>query len=214
MPNHFGLKILEGKYGFKLQRENYAKISKKSSFTIIMKSCDYEDKREKLYTNEWCEKHQKNCLENYDLNMQYLSLLNRDEFNEELNKFLKSNECFVEVFDLNQYDSKPGYYIMVFDEYKQIYIGTTQDIKKRIRQHWNKNKSFDRILCPIGAIDTSIISVDSFRPLDNTRIFGYVTKETFDREDEFIKGFPAKFMTNRMAGGRVTEGLFQAIKMV
>ena len=118
-----------------------------------------------------------------------------------INKFIESNKCFVEVFDLNLYDQKPGYYMMVLDEYCQLYIGTTDNIKKRIRTHWSNSKSFDRLLFPMGAVNSSIISFDSFRSLDTTRIFAYTTKITFDEEDKFINEFPTKFVGNRVAGG-------------
>lgn len=214
MVNHFGIKISESKYGLKLTRDNYAIVNNKSSFSSLMKSCNYANKKDRIYSDEWCNEHLKNCLENYDLNMEYFSLLDHDDFNKELDKFLKNNRSFTEVFDLNLYDGKSGYYIMVFDEYCQVYIGTTDDIKKRIRQHWSKRKSFDRLLFPIGAVDSSILSIDSFMAFDTTRIFAYTTIRTYDREDEFINQFSAEFVSNRIAGGKITYGLPQAIDMM
>lgn len=214
MPSHFGIKVLEGKYGLKLTRENYAIVNNKSSFRMIMQGCDYVNEKDRIYSDEWCEKHLKNCLENYDLNMEYLSLLDYDEFNKELDKFIDNNRDFAEVSDLDLYDGKSGYYIMVLDEYCQVYIGTTNDIKRRIRQHWSKKKPFDRLLFPIGAVDSSILSIDSFRAFDTTRIFAYTTEGTFDREDEFINQFPAKFVGNRLGGGKITGGLLQTIVMM
>jgi hypothetical protein len=43
-------------------------------------------------------------MENYDLNMEYFSLLDQIEFNKELEIFLHENPQFTEVFDLNLYD--------------------------------------------------------------------------------------------------------------
>jgi len=40
--------------------------------------------------------------------------------------------------------------------------------KEHIRQHWSKTKQFDRLLW--GSVTESIISIDSFRALDTTRI--------------------------------------------
>lgn len=213
MTNHFGLKVLEGKRGLKLTRENYVVVSNKN--TLLKFPMDiYADEDGRIYSDEWCKKQLDNCLKNFDLNMEYFSLLNHDEFNMEITKFLKSNECFVEVFDLNLYDEKSGYYIMILDEYCQLYIGTTDNIKKRIRQHWNKSKSFDRLLFPMGAVDTSVFSIESFRAFDTTRILAYTTKRTFDLEDKFMNQFSSKYVCNRLGGGKITGGLFQAITMM
>ncbi|WP_346870517.1 GIY-YIG nuclease family protein [Clostridium sp. UBA5119] len=213
MSNHFGLKVLEGKRGLKLTRENYVVVSNKN--TLLKFPMDiYADEEGRIYSDEWCKKQLDNCLKNFDLNMEYFSLLNHDEFNMEITKFLKSNKCFVEVFDLNLYDEKSGYYIMILDEYCQLYIGTTDNIKKRIRQHWNKSKSFDRLLFPMGAVDTSVFSIDSFRAFDTTRILAYTTKRTFDLEDKFMNQFSSKYMCNRLGGGKITGGLFQTITMM
>lgn len=213
MPNHFGVEVRKGKRGLKLTRENYVEVSNKNSlprFSIDI----YADEEGKIYSDEWCAKQFDDSLRNYDLNIEYFSLLSHDEFNEEINKFLESNKCFVEVFDLNLYDNKSGYYIMVLDEYCQVYIGTTDNIKSRVRQHWSKSKSFDRLLFPMGAVNSSILSIDSFRAFDTSRVFAYTTKSTFDLEEKFINQFSAKFVCNRLAGGKITGGLLQAITMM
>lgn len=172
MPYHFGMKILEGKRGLKLTRENYVLVSNKN--TLARFSMDiYADEEGKIYSDEWCQKQFNDCIKNFDLNMEYFSLLSNDEFNKEIEEFLKRNMQFTEVFDLNLYYGKPGYYVMVLDEYCQVYIGTAVDIKRRIRQHWTKSKSFDRLLFPMGNVDSSILSIDSFRALDTTRIYIY-----------------------------------------
>ena len=213
MTNHFGLKIIEGKHGLKLTRENYALASNKNSLVHFSQDI-YADEEGRVYSDEWCEEQLENCLKNYDLNMEYFSLLSHEDFNAEINKFLDEHKCFLEIFDLNLYEYKSGYYIMVLDEYCQLYIGTTNNIKKRIRQHWSKSKPFDRLLFPMEAVNSSIISVDSFRALDTSRIFVYLTERTYDDEDLLINQFPAKFVCNRLAGGKITGGLLQAITMM
>ncbi|MCC3359414.1 GIY-YIG nuclease family protein [Bacillus sp. REN16] len=213
MPNHFGVKVLEGKRGLKLTREKYAVVSNKNSLVRFDREI-YADKYGKIYTDEWCENQLKEALENYDLNMEYFSLLNHDEFCEEIEGFLNLNKKYTKVFDLNLYEGKSGYYMMVLDEYSQVYIGTTNDIKRRVRQHWSNSKPFDRLLFPMGNVDSSILSIDSFRALDTTRIYVYETNKTFSNEDKFINQFPAKFLCNRMAGGKITGGFIQAIAMM
>jgi hypothetical protein len=214
MAYHFGLKVLEGKRGLKLKREKYAVVNNKNSFGVRFSRDIYVDEEDKKYTEQWCEEHLKECLDNFDLNMKYFSLLNHNEFCTEIEDFLKRNSQFTEVYDLNLFDGKAGYYIMVLDEYSQVYIGTTNDIKKRIRQHWSNSKSFDRLLFPMGNVNSSILSIDSFRALDTSRIYAYETNKTFSSEDKFINQFSAKFVCNRLAGGKVTGGFLQAITML
>src|SRR5690606_10535142 len=190
MPYHIGVKVLAGKRGLKLTREKYAVVSNKSSFRVRLSGDIYADEEGKIYTDEWCKTQLKECLENYDLNMKYFSLLDHNEFCMVIGNFLEQNEYFTEVYDLNLFDGKSGYYMMVLDEYSQVYIGTTNNIKKRIRQHWTNSKSFDRLLFPMGAVDSSILSIDSFRALDTTRIYAYETTETFISEDNYINQIP------------------------
>ena len=91
MPKHFGLKVLEGKRGLKLTREKYAVISNKNSLSKFSQDI-YADEEGKIYSNEWCAKQLEDCLKNYDLNMEYISLLEKDEFNIAINKFIESNK--------------------------------------------------------------------------------------------------------------------------
>lgn len=67
---------------------------------------------------------------------------------------------------------------------------------------------------PIGAVETSIMSIDSFRALDTTRVLAYETPNTFYEEDEYIKFFSSQFVTNRLAGGHIEGGLLGAISMM
>lgn len=236
MPLHFGVKVLPGKKGLELTREKYALINNRSSLfsertynfevqegifndrrqvRINGKVVDtYKDEKGQFYSDEWCVEHQKQCLENFDLHMKLFESLNRDVFEDEVNSFLVKYPIFNEVTDLNDYESKPGYYVMVLGEYCQVYCGTTSDIKKRIRQHWSSSKQFDRLLFPQGAVKTSIMSIDSFRSMDTTRILALVTSNTFIEEDDYISHFSPEFCTNRTNGGRVAGGVLGMLQMV
>ena len=89
---------------------------------------------------------------------------------------------------------------MVLGEYCQVYIGTSQNIKERIRQHWGGSKNrFDRLI--FGGIEASKLSINSFRALDTTRIFVYKTDELYTQEDKYINCFSDKFVCNRLSGG-------------
>lgn len=218
IPNraeHLGVNVYGSKYKLKLIREEYATINKRNSLPKFegMKNA-YEDKDGKTYTDEWCLNHQKNCLENYDLHMEFFSLLNHDEFNKEVNGFLEHYPMFNQVNNLNELNGKNGYYVLILDEYCQVYVGTSKDILKRIKQHWSRRKSFDRLLFPMRAVKTSIMSVDSFRALDTTRVLAYETSNTFHEEDDYVKFFSSQFRTNRLAGGYIEGGLIGAISMM
>lgn len=205
---HFGVKVREGKYGLEICRDKYAIISNKNSLhKFPSMEYAYADTEGKTYTDEWCKLHRENCLKNFDLNMKFYSSLNHEEFNEEIAKFLKTHKYFAEVSDLNKYDGISGYYIMILDKYCQIYIGTSNDIKKRIQQHWTKIQEFDRLIFPIDAVNTSVLTIDSFRALDTTRILACKTESIYECEDAYINAFSPKFITNRIQGGLPAKGL-------
>ncbi|PEV23415.1 hypothetical protein CN419_27830 [Bacillus cereus] len=197
MIKHFGVNIREKSDGLKLTRDNYIKINNKSSFV-----------KGKVYSDSSINKQIEDSLYNYDLNIKYFDLLSKQEFNKELMNFVSNTKLFKEINDLIPFSETPGYYIMVLDEYTQAYIGTSGDIKKRIQQHWSKQKEFDRLI--FGSKEKSILSIDSFRAYDTTRIFVYPTCELKEHEDDFINLFNKKFLLNRTSGGAL-DGLIEAI---
>lgn len=197
MVKHFGATIREKTDGLKLTKENYIKVSNKSSLTTG-----------KIYTDLIVNKHIENCLYNYNLNMRYFDLLSKEEFNKELTKFVSETKLFKEITDLEPLSRVPGYYLMVLDEYAQVYIGRSSDIKKRIQSHWSKQKEFDRLL--FGRKGNSILSIDSFKAYDTTRIFVSPTDEIQGQEDNFINQFNKKYILNRTSGGTL-DGLMEAI---
>lgn len=207
---HFGIKLKNN--NLTINKENYAIIDKKvhnKTPQFIIDSYKNElDKRKKIYDDEnctiysdsWCMKHQKDCLLNYDYNMKYFNSLDAKDFNKSLNKLIKHSKRIKEVYDLNDYKDTVGVYILVLDKYKQIYIGqSTSSIKTRIMSHWNKKKEFDRLI--FGKVDNSILSIDSFRALDTTRIYVYPTYDTYEVEEKLVNLMNAKYMLNRTAGG-------------
>lgn len=197
MVEHFGVNIRKKSDGLKLTRDNYIKVSPKSS---LFKGEVYDD----LYIKE----HTEDCLYNYDLNMEYFRSLSKREFNKELMKFVRKTKLFKEITDLAVLSWVSGYYIMVLDEYAQAYIGRSSDIKKRIQSHWSKQKEFDRLI--FGSKDNSILSIDSFRAYDTTRIFVYPTYQLHGQEENFINLFNKKYLLNRTSGGTL-DGLMEAI---
>ncbi|MCH5321005.1 MAG: hypothetical protein J1E36_04540 [Eubacterium sp.] len=231
MQQHFGLKLRASKYGYKLTRENYVVVDNKNSFYPkvnlnpgLRKTYEqfrlnykrlgfepYTDDTYTVYTDEWCKWHYENCMKNFDWNMKFFSSLDREKFNAAINEFLTRNQEFIPVLDLNIYRGVSGYYMMVLDDYCQIYIGTAKDITKRIRTHWINRKPFDRILLPHGNIQ-SIISIDSFRALDTTRIYVAASDNLYENEDKYICDIPGEFCSNRFSGGLITTPLPSNVK--
>ena len=202
---HFGIKFRKDKSKLVLNREDFAIINTHPSlpkFDSLDKIGAYTESEKLEYSLKWCEEYREVCLQNFDANMLYFNNLNIDEFKKTFNLFLKKNPQFTEITDLNECKDMPGYYIMVLDVYKQIYIGKSQNIKKRIQQHWSKVMPFDRILFPMYNAK-SILSINSFCAYDTTRIFVWKRTLSDGIERKLIENFPEKFSCNRI-GGDVT----------
>lgn len=208
---HFGVLLNSKKYSYKLCREEFALINTKPSLPkfeslVQKKAYTYTDNTASEYSLDWCNEYRELCLKNYDLNMKYFQLLDRQEFDKAIESFLNKYKEFAEIDNLIEYEGVEGYYMMVLDEYKQVYIGKTQNILRRIKQHWINTKPFDRTLFPMYAFDKSCFSIDFFRALDTTRIFVWKRKLSEDLERKLIQEFPGKFLTNRI-GGDITSAI-------
>ena len=209
---HFGIKLIDRGKGFKLTREGFALINTKPSlpyFTSLAKRNAYADKHGTAYSESWCAEYREVCLKNYDINIEYFSNLDKTTFDVALSSFLSKYNRFQKVSNLNDFSSVEGFYVMILDEYKQVYIGKSKDIRKRIMKHWSNTKPFDRTLFPMYAWNKSTFSIDFFRALDTTRIYAWNKKTSDSMEAELIRNFPAQFCTNRI-GGDVTNAV-QAI---
>ena len=135
---------------------------------------------------------------NFDLNMAYFKSLDFNEFNDYLLQQCKKHK-FVECRDLNTLDNMIGIYMLVLDSYKQVYIGQSNNIKRRIMSHWNSRESLERLIyCDICS---SILPVDSFGALDTTRIFYIETHTPYISEEKIVSLFDSRYLLNRTAGG-------------
>lgn len=153
------------------------------------------------YTDKWVEKHYEDCMKNFDLNMKFFDSLDAAKFQKHLASFFKRNK-FIEVSDLQEVNDIRGIYVLVLDEYKQAYVGKSENIKKRILRHWSDKKEFDRLIH--GQVDTSVLSIDSFSALDTTRIFYKPVKwynDIDDVEKKIVAGVNPDYLLNRTAGG-------------
>ncbi len=200
---HFGVKMIKRKYSLNLKKEEFALINTKPSLPRsegLIKKNAYTNDSGNEYRKEWCEEYRELCLRNYDLNMKYFSLLDNTEFNNVVTEFLNNNSKFCEINSLLDYEGVCGYYMMILDEYKQVYIGKSNNIKKRIQQHWSTTKAFDRTLFPMYAVNKSCFSVDFFRALDTTRLFVWKRSLSNGVEEKLIREFPKEYCLNRIGG--------------
>lgn len=167
MTTHFGVKLRNKEGGNKLTSDNYVKKGDKDN------AASFEESKLKL----------EKVMTRFDLNMKYFKSLSREKFNEELDKFVALNK-FYEIKDLNSVAGIYGHYVMVLDEYCQVYIGTASrndGIKKRIPQHWREKISLARL--GVGDGYSGSLAIDSFRALDTTRIFVWRDDECTFLED-------------------------------
>ncbi len=189
---HFGLNVYPGKYGLIMSKKNYVIINKKSSI-----------QKGKIYTDKWCRQQYEDVIKNYELNLNFYKALNPKHFKSEIKDFCMKYPMFKNISDLRPYKNVGGYYILILDKYCQLYIGTSIDITRRIRQHWVERLPFDRLL--FGSTEKSKLSIKSFRALDTTRILIYPTKDIYIYEDDYINHFSDKYICNRICGGQITD---------
>ena len=156
------------------------------------------------YADTWVKQHYEDCMYNYDLNMKYFNNLDEKLFNKKLDSFIKKNKL-KQITDLNQAEIN-GVYVMVLDQYKQVYIGISNNIKKRILGHWNNQNEFGRLI--FGSKEKSVLSIDSFGAFDTTRIYIKEVNwyQNINRlEEDLVSKFDEKYTLNRIRGGLNSE---------
>ncbi|WP_247046215.1 hypothetical protein [Arthrobacter rhizosphaerae] len=148
------------------------------------------------------------ALENFDPNMAFFATLRPDAFEPALAEMLTKNKQLREVTDVKSLDWEEGAYVMVLDSYRQAV-----DMRARIRRHWTANKHFDRLLW--GHKHQSVLSVNSFRALDTTRILTAKTINADRLERRLVKNFPPDYLLNRIEGGKLSavRGAFIATEV-
>lgn len=219
---HFGV-WFENDENVRISRNTYAiidkKVYQKPSPTMrrfynknpLIHALIYEDFDCTTYNDTWCEQHRQDCLENFDLNLNFCSQIEDKDFEKALSDLLKKEKDIKQIFDLYECDRIEGVYILVLDKYKQLYIGQSKDIKKRILQHWRKKKEFDSLLC--GNINSSVLSIDAFGCLDTTRIFVLETWDFCRYEIRLLQAIDDKYVLNRTAGGIYGNDLFTKLEI-
>lgn len=201
---NYSLSASTEQYNLMAQYKNSNEISKqkmaKSYFENYLKV--FENNSLTTFTDSYCIAYQNECLINYDLNMKFFSKIKYKDFEKMINSLKKQFKELMEIDDLSIYDKKPGLYILVLDKYKQVYVGQTKNIKKRIMQHWTKRKEFFKLI--FGDVKTSVLSIDSFGALDTTRILIYEMEDLLSQlelEEKITKFIPNEYLLNRTKGG-------------
>lgn len=77
-------------------------------------------------------------------------------------------------------------------------------IRARIKRHWSGTKQFDRLI--FGNKDSSVLSIDSFRALDTSRIFAAKTTRGLEQEGRLVSALPFDFLLNRVPSGERIVG--------
>lgn len=163
----------------------------------------YRDEDHTRHSDAYLLVQRDRALVNFDLSMQYFESLDAEDFEAALEEVLAKGRTFKPVTSLSDWGDVAGAYVMVFDGFKQFYIGQSEDIRKRIRQHWIGRKPFDRVV--FGTPYNSIFPVDELRALDTTRIYAARSRNPFAVEERAEKAADPRFCLNRMVGGEVTN---------
>ncbi|MDT2392771.1 hypothetical protein P7D58_02485 [Enterococcus avium] len=140
------------------------------------------------------------ALINYDMNIDFFSNLDSQEYTSEILRFVGKND-FYEIDNLNDINKVKGCYLMCLDDYCQCYIGIANNMRTRIMQHWSLAWPLDRL---VFGSDKSLISINSFGIFDTKRIFikkYNINQKHSDDEDRFINSINEKFVLNRTMGG-------------
>lgn len=209
---HFGEKLRASMFGHRMTRGmyGYPKRTPTQKFTREQMGEDlwqgtawvFRDEDHTEHSDVYMLVQRDQALRNFDLSMQHFDSLDAEEFEEALQHVLLKGRTFKPVESLQHWDDVEGAYIMVFDDYKQFYIGQSTDVRKRIRQHWSTRKPFDRLIW--GTVYNSILPVDEFRALDNTRIYAARSRVPYAVEERAEKAADQMFCLNRMSGGEST----------
>jgi len=209
---HFGEPLRASRFGFRMTRDMYGfpNRSPHQRFRREFLGEDlwagtawaYRDALHGEHSDLYLLVQRDDALRNYDLSMRYFESLDGDGFEDALAYVLAKVKSLKPVDRLADVAGADGAYVMVFHDYKQMYIGQSSDIRKRIRSHWSGRKSFDRLV--YGDVYRSILPVDEFRALDNTRIYAARSRNRFSLEERAERAARPQYCLNRIGGGELS----------
>lgn len=122
--------------------------------------------------------------------MQFFAGINASAFEASLTQMLGIRKSMWQVTDLQKWDGVEGVYVMVLDANKQAYVGASTDLRRRVRSQWTGAKQFDRLLW--GSVGESILSIDSLRALDTTRLYAARTTNHLPARGQARAGTPPR----------------------
>lgn len=213
MVEHFGVTLLQPEADLRLSRENYICTTRDGRYYL-------EDGRLKHSPERW-EPLRQAALENFDRTMAYCDRLDQGAFADAIEAVRGRFPQLEAVEDLGRWRDVHGVYVMVLDRYRQAYVGLARSrggIRQRILVHWQRKLAFNRLLS--GPAAESILSIDSFRALDTTRILAAATgrpreagaREAASRlERAVFEALPGEFLCNRTLAGDLPGGLHEAM---
>lgn len=216
MVRHFGITLPRREEDLRLTRENYICTTRDGRYY-------FERGRLRESPEEW-EAVREGALRNFDLTMEYCERLPLREFEEAIDRLSEGFPGLAEVRDLSEWTDVPGVYVLVLDGYKQAYVGLARSrggIRQRIIVHWQRKLAFNRLLA--GEPERSILSIDSFRALDTTRILAMevgtaeaeragAVEAAARLERAIFDAVPEPFLCNRTVAGVLPGGLHEAIE--
>lgn len=204
MPVHFGVRLPQREGGHRLTRENYVCTTRDGRYY-------FEDGWLKGEPERW-EAHQEAVMRNFDRSMAYFASLSPHGFSDAVERMREAVPELEAVDDLNDWDGVSGVYVLVLDDFRQLYVGqatASGGIRQRIVVHWQKKVAFDRLLS--GPEERSIMAIDSFRALDTTRIFAAACGRPGPLERRVQQVVAEPFCANRTRAGDLAGGLAEAI---
>lgn len=211
MVKHFEIPLPRSEGELRLSRENYICTTRDGRYYL-------ERGRLRDSPEEW-DAVREGALRNYDLTMAWCERLPQAEFEYAIERLPERFPALEPVADLTEWTDVPGVYVLVLDGYRQVYVGLARSrggIRQRIVVHWQRKLAFNRLLA--GPVERSILSIDSFRALDTTRILAARVGDGADGgaeaarlERAVFEGVPAPFLCNRTVAGDLPGGLHEAI---
>ena len=206
---HFGERLGSSRFGDEMTRAMYGypnrtphqrwRREQMPSAFWSDRAWQFRDEEQTRFSDVFLLWNRDQALRNLDLSLAYFDTLAVDEFETAIAKVLVKGRSLRPVDNLADWEGVEGVYVMVFDRLKQIYVGQSINVRKRVRQHWVGRKSFDRLV--FGTPYDSILPVDELRALDTTRLYAARSLNRYALEERIERVADPRFTLNRSSGG-------------
>lgn len=189
-------KLFLNYFGVNIQPFGSPKLEEDLFFNTVLNKTILSASFPKMKGIPDCDPFFKPLYYHFHQKMKMISALDPIDFEKTISVFLQTWPV-VEISDLSFLKNVSGIYCMVLDEYKQCYIGKSNNIKQRIMQHWSRDEKANGT------------NIDTFRAYDTTRIFVLsIEKNTYEKrinqlEEMMISSINEKYLLNIMPGGDI-----------